>query len=112
MAVQAKAKNIGVSPKKVRQVLDVIRGKRVEEALELLHLLPTPTAAQVAKVVNSAAANAENNLMMARDQLRIVSTYADPGIILKRIRARPRGRVGRIKKRRSHITVVVDQEVS
>ena len=112
MAVQARAKNIGVSPKKIRQVLDVIRGKRVDEAMDILNLLPTPTAAQVAKVVNSAAANAENNLMMARDQLRIVGTYADPGITLKRIRPAPRGRAGRIKKRHSHITVIVDQEVS
>ncbi len=110
MAVRAIAKNISISPKKLQRVVETIRGMRVEDALEALRFLPTPAAAQVAKVVNSAAANAENNLMLARENLYIVGVYANKGLTLKRFRARPRGRVGRITKRHSHITVVVDQE--
>ncbi len=110
MAVRAVAKNVGVSPKKVRRVVSVVRGKRVTTALELLEFLPSPAARQVAKVVKSAAANAENNSMMAQEELTIVEIHADPGVVLRRFRARSRGRASRIIKRTSHITVLVDEE--
>ena len=110
MAVKAVAKNIGVSPKKMRRVLKTVRGQKVETALQILGFLPTPAAREVAKVVKSAAANAENNLMLNQDELRIVGIYADKGQVLKRIRPSPRGRASRILKRSSRITVVVDEE--
>ena len=110
MAVKAVAKNVGVSPKKMRKVLKVIRGQKVEKALEILSFLPTPVARQVAKVVKSAANNAENNNMMSQGDLKIVAIHADPGVTLHRTRARSRGRANRILKRTSHITVVVDEE--
>ena len=110
MTVKATSTNTGISVKKLKLVVDLVRNKNVDEALEILQFMPSPAAARVAKVVKSAAANAENNLMMAPDELRVMSISADPGPTAKRFRAAARGRAGRIKKRSSHITVVVDQE--
>ena len=110
MAVKAVAKNVGVSPKKMRRVLKIVRGQKVETALKILSFLPTPTARQVAKVVKSAANNAENNNMMSQGSLKIIAIYADPGVTLRRNRARSRGRASRILKRTSHVTVLVDEE--
>lgn len=110
MAVKAVAKNISVSPKKMRRVLKTVRGQKVDAALELLGFLPTPAAREVAKVVKSAASNAENNNMMSQRDLRVVAIHADPGVTLRRFRARSRGRASRILKRTSHITVLVDEE--
>ncbi len=90
--------------------MDLIRGKKVDEALSILRFVPTPTARVVAKVVKSAAANAENNFQMLPTNLRIVRTYADKGATMKRSRANARGRVSPILKRSSHITVVVAEE--
>jgi large subunit ribosomal protein L22 len=112
MAVRAVAKGIGASPKRLKPILDLVRGKRVDEALDTLAFLPSPWARVVAKVVKSAAANAENNLMMDPRALRIVEIVADGGPVLRRFEPKPRGRVGRIRKRTSHITVVVDEEGS
>ena len=108
--VNARAKQLGASTKRLKPILDLVRGKRVEEALDTLRFVTSPWAAQVAKVVQSAAANAENNQFMDRDNLRISSIVADAGPSLKRYRPRARGRMGRINKRASHVTVWVDQE--
>ena len=110
MAVNATAKNTGISAKKVKPIADLVRGKRVEEALQILKFMPSPVAAQVAKVVRSASANGENEQLWRLSDLRIVEIYANEGPRLKRIRARARGRAGRIWRRNSHITVVVDEE--
>lgn len=110
MPIKATATNTGISVKKLKPILDLVRGRPVEEALQILQFLPSPAAAQVAKVVKSAAANAENELMASADQLRIVEIYANQGPRLKRFRARARGRVARVTRPSSHITVVVDQE--
>jgi len=107
MEVRAVAKDTGISPRKVRPLVDMVRGKRVDEALTLLKFAPTPTARVVAKVVKSAAANAENNFQMSPSDLKIVSIFADEAQTLKRFRPRARGRVSPILKRSSHITVVV-----
>ena len=110
MSVQAIAKGVTISPKKLKWIVQSVRGMRVTDALAILKFLPSPAAREVAKVVKSAAANAENNLMLNQDELRIVGIYADKGQVLKRIRPRPRGRSSRILKRSSRITVVVDEE--
>jgi large subunit ribosomal protein L22 len=107
--VRAVAKQIGASTKRLRPILDLVRGKQVDEAINTLNLLPSPWAKTVAKVVNSAAANAETNLLLNRNALRIVQITADQARSLKRVRPRARGRIGRITKRSSHITVVVDE---
>jgi len=107
MEVRAVAKNTGVSPRKVRPLVNMIRGKKVDNALTMLKFAPTPTARVVAKVVKSAAANAENNFQMSPSDLKIVSIYVDEARTMKRFRPRSRGRVSPILKRSSHITVIV-----
>jgi large subunit ribosomal protein L22 len=111
MEVRAVVKNTGISARKVRPLVDMVRGKKVDEALTLLQFTPSPTARVVARVVKSAAANAENNFQMEPTDLRIVNIITGQGRTLKRFRARARGRANRILKRSSHITVVVSEEV-
>ena len=112
MEVRAIAKDTGISPRKVRPLVDMVRGKKVDEALTMLQVRPTPTARVVAKVVKSAAANAENNFQMSPADLKIVSIFADEARTMKRFRARARGRASPILKRSSHITVIVAEEES
>ena len=107
MEVRAIVKDTGVSPRKVRPLVDMVRGKKVDEALTMLRFAATPTARVVAKVVKSAAANAENNFQMSPSDLEIVTIFADEARTLKRYRPRARGRAGHILKRSSHITVIV-----
>ena len=107
MEVRAVAKDTGISPRKVRLLVDMVRGKKVDEALTILRFAPTPTAQVVAKVVKSAAANAENNFQMSPSDLKIVTVFADEARSLKRFRPRARGRASPILKRSSHITVIV-----
>ncbi|MSQ61842.1 MAG: 50S ribosomal protein L22 [Dehalococcoidia bacterium] len=108
MRVRAVARQIGVSPRKVRLVLRELPGKRVEDALTLLQFMPTPAAREVAKVVKSAAANAEHNFNLLARDLRVTSATASAGMTLKRWKARSRGRPAPRLKRSSHITVVVE----
>ena len=110
MEVKAIAKDTGVSPRKVRPLVDMVRGKKVDEALTILKFTPTPTARIVAKVVKSASANAENNFQMSPSDLMITSIFTNEARTLKRYRPRARGRVNHILKRSSHITVIVDEE--
>ncbi len=110
MEVRAIARDTGISPRKVRLLVDMVRGKKVDEALTLLRFAPTPTAQVVAKVIKSAAANAENNYQMTPSDLKIVSIFADEARTLKRFRPRARGRVSPILKRSSHITVTVAEQ--
>ena len=107
--VRAVAKSLGASQKRLKPILDLVRGQRVDDALDTLRLLQSPWAKSVAKVVQSAAANAENNMLMDRDNLKIVRISADNAASLKRFRPRARGRIGRITKRSSHLLVVVDE---
>jgi large subunit ribosomal protein L22 len=110
MKAKAVGKDIGISPQKVRLVINMIRGKKVHEALTILRFLPTPTAKAVAKVIKSAVANAENNFQMSPAELRITDIFADKGHTLKRYRAQSRGRINPILKRSSNITVFVAEE--
>ena len=106
--VRAFAKGVGASQKRLKPILDLVRGRGVDDALNTLGLLTSPWAKTVAKVVKSAAANAENNMFMDRDRLKIVRITADNARPQKRFRPRARGRMGRITKRSSHLTVVVN----
>ena len=110
MKVRAVAKDVGISPQKVRLVINMVRGKKIDEALTVLSFLPTPTAKAVAKVIKSAAANAENNFQMSPADLKVVDIFADQGHTLKRFRPKSRGRISPILKRSSHITVFVAEE--
>jgi large subunit ribosomal protein L22 len=108
--VKAKVKNTGLSAIKVRPLVNMVRGKKVEDALNLLKFMPTPKAKVIAKLVKSAAANAENNFQMDPAGLMIVRIYVDEATGLRRFRARSRGRVSPIRKNSSHITVVVAEQ--
>ena len=108
MEVRALATDQPVSPRKVRLVLDQIEGMPVSEALALLEFLPAPSARMVHKVVRSAAANAENNFDLNPDGLVILRAVADEGRILKRFKARSRGRVAPRLRRYAHIEVIVE----
>ena len=108
--VRAFAKSLGASQKRLKPILDLVRGQPVNDALNTLGLLTSPWAKTVYKVVQSAAANAENNMLMHRDSLRIVRITADRGPPLKRFRPRARGRMGRVLKPTCHLTVIVNDE--
>ncbi len=110
MEVSATARYLPVSARKVRLVLQQLPGKRVDEAMTMLRFLPTPHARLVAKVVRSAAANAENNYAIDVSELRIKRAYAGEARRLKRFKAKARGRVAPILHRTSHVTVVVEEE--
>jgi len=109
MEVKAVAKNIRVSPRKLRPLVDVIRGKTLDEALTILKFASTPRAKVVAKLIRSAAANAENNFEMSPN-LKIARIFVDEARTMKRFTPRARGRASAILKRSSHITVVVAEE--
>lgn len=110
MEVSATARYLPVSARKVRLVLEQLPGKRVDDAMVMLRFLPTPHAKLVAKVLQSAAANAENNYALDTAELRVKRAYAGEGRTLKRFRAKARGRAGSILHRTSHVTVVVEEE--
>ncbi len=110
MKVRAIVKNTGVPARTVRPILDVIRGKKAEEALTILKFAPSPKARIVSKVVKSAMANAENNYQLIASDLKIADIYANDAPMLKRFKARSRGQSSPILKRSSHITVVVTEE--
>ena len=104
----AKARFVRVSPTKARRVIDLVRGKSVTEALDILRWAPQAASEPVAKVIASAAANAQNNDGLDPSTLVVAAVYADEGPTAKRIRPRAQGRAFRIRKRTSHITVIVE----
>lgn len=112
MEVTATAKQISHSPQKLRYIAAAIKGLAVEEALVVLRYHPSPWARVMAKVVRSAAANAENNYELDPMELHVTKVDIGEGTRLKRFYPRARGRVSRITKRHSHITVVVNDERS
>ncbi|MBM6999625.1 50S ribosomal protein L22 [bacterium] len=104
---RAVARYVRISPRKVRVVIDLIRGKNVDKARTILAFSDRNAAETILKVLNSAIANAENNFGMRADDLYVKTCYVDEGPTLKRIRPRAKGSAARILKRSSHITVVV-----
>jgi large subunit ribosomal protein L22 len=107
MKVRAQAKYVRHSPYKVRRVLDLVRGLPVQEAEDVLRLSPRGATVPISKVLRSAVANAEHNHALDADDLVVAEAFADEGPTLKRYRPRARGRATRIRKRTSHITIVV-----
>jgi large subunit ribosomal protein L22 len=102
------ARFVRVSPRKARRVIDLVRGRSVEDALDILRWAPQAASEPVAKVIASAAANAQNNNGLDPATLVVATVYADEGPTAKRIRPRAQGRAFRIRRRTSHITVVVE----
>ncbi|EHS7200320.1 50S ribosomal protein L22 [Staphylococcus pseudintermedius] len=107
MEAKAVARTIRIAPRKVRLVLDLIRGKDVREAVAILKLTNKASSPVVEKLLMSALANAEHNYGMNTDQLVVKEAYANEGPTLKRFRPRAQGRASAINKRTSHITIVV-----
>jgi large subunit ribosomal protein L22 len=108
----AKARFVRVSATKARRVIDLVRGKSVADALDILRWAPQAASEPVAKVIASAAANAQNNNGLDPATLVVATVYADGGPTAKRIRPRAQGRAFRIRKRTSHITVIVESRPS
>lgn len=111
----ARLRHIRITPMKARRVVNLIRGKNAQEALAILKFAPQAAAEPVAKLVNSAIANARvkadnENVPLNEDELVITRAFVDEGTTLKRFRPRAQGRAYRINKRTSHITVVVQSE--
>jgi large subunit ribosomal protein L22 len=104
----AKARFVRVSPRKARRVIDLVRGRSVADALDILRWAPQAASEPVAKVIASAAANAQNNNGLDPTTLVVATVYADEGPTAKRIRPRAQGRAFRIRRRTSHITVIVE----
>lgn len=110
MQAKATAKYMRVSPRKMKFVCNMVRGKNVDEALSILKFTPKKGADILEKVVKSAVANAENNFDMDRDSLYVAEVYSNQGPTLKRWRPRAQGRAYKILKRTSHISVVVKEK--
>jgi len=98
-----------MSTKRLRPLVDALRGKRVQEAMNALRFVPGPAALRISMVLKSAVSNAENNMMMSASRLKVVGATVDGGPVIKRFRARARGRVGSVHRPTSHITIVVDE---
>jgi large subunit ribosomal protein L22 len=107
---QAHVKHVRISSRKVKIVIDLIRGKKVDDALAILMFTPKSASPVVTKLLNSAIANAVNNRDMDRSMLYVAEVYANPGPTLKRFVARSRGSASPILKRTSHISVILDQK--
>jgi len=105
----ARTKNVGISDYKLRLVMDQIRGKMVNEAVPMLRYMASPAAAEILKILNSAASNAEHNDLQSRDDLKVVRITADKATWIRRYRPKARGRVGSFDRPTSHITIEVDE---
>jgi large subunit ribosomal protein L22 len=109
MEVRASAQRVRISPRKARLVLDMIRGKKVTEAIEITRFVPNKAALDVHKLLKSVAANAENNYDLDPDDLWIKDIRADDAPQMRRFKPKARGRVGRIIRRSTHISVVAEE---
>ncbi len=110
MKTKAAARFIRISPRKIRLVMDQVRGMQVEQAISKLAFAPQKGARILKKLISSAVANAEQDTNVDVDALYIKQIYADEGPILKRWRPRAQGRATRIRKRTSHLTVILDEK--
>lgn len=110
MEAKAVARYVRIAPRKVRLVVDLIRGKKVGEAISILKHTPNHSSEVIEKVLKSAIANADHNFNMDIDNLVVSQIFVDQGPTLKRFRPRAQGRATRIHKRTSHITVVVSEK--
>lgn len=110
MQAKAIARTVRIAPRKVRLVVDLIRGKQVGEAIATLRLTPKAASPVVEKLLNSAIANAEHNYDMDINNLVVSEVFVDEGPTMKRFRPRAQGRASQINKRTSHITIVVKEK--
>ncbi len=112
MEVRASVQRVRVSPRKARLVVDMVRGKKVSEAIEIMKFVPNKAAGDVEQLLRSVSANAENNYDLDPNDLWIKSIHADDASQMRRFKPKARGRVGRIIRRSTHITVVAEERGS
>ena len=112
MEVRASAQRVRISPRKARLVVDMVRGKKVTEAIEIMKFVPNKAAIDISKLLKSVAANAENNYDLDPEDLWIKAIFADDAPQMRRFKPKARGRVGRIIRRSTHITVVAEERGS
>ena len=110
MEAKARARFLRIAPRKARAVIDLIRGKDVQEAQSILKVMPHRATAEIDKVLKSAVANAEHNFEMDTGNLCVSEAYVDEGPTLRRFRPRAMGRATRIRKRTSHITIILNEK--
>ena len=110
MEVKSVVKNTGIAPRKIRALIDMVRGKGVEEALTILNFAASPHAQVITKLIKTAVADAETAHNLAGANLKIIRISANDSMTLKRYKARSRHRVSPILKRSSHITIVVGEQ--
>ena len=110
MEAKARARFLRIAPRKARLAIDLIRGKNVQEAQSILKLMPQKATVDIEKVLNSAVANAEHNHEMDTGNLYVSQAFVDEGPTLRRFRPRAMGRATRIRKRTSHITIILDEK--
>lgn len=109
MEVRAQARYVRIAPRKVRIVTDLVKGKGTDEAIALLRYTPKRAVGMLSKLLRSAIANAGNNHEMDTSNLYVYQVYVDEGPTLKRFRPRAMGRASRIRKRTSHITIILKE---
>lgn len=109
MEVRASLQRVRVSPRKARLVVDMVRGRKVSEAIEMMKFVPNKAAADIEKLLKSVSANAENNYDLDPDALWIKAIYADDASQMRRFKPKARGRVGKIIRRSTHITVIAEE---
>lgn len=109
MEVRASAQRVRISPRKARLVVDMVRGKKVTDAIEIMKFVPNKAAEDVEKLLRSVAANAENNYDLDPNDLWIKAIFADDASQMRRFKPKARGRVGRIIRRSTHITVIAEE---
>ena len=110
MEVRASLQRVRVSPRKARLVVDMVRGQKVTDAIEMMKFVPNKAAGDVEKLLRSVAANAENNYDLDPDDLWIKAIYADDAPQMRRYKPKARGRVGKIIRRSTHITVIAEEK--
>src|SRR5690606_27972383 len=101
-----------ISPRKARLVVDLVRGKKLDEAIAMLRFVPNKAAEDVEKLLRSVSANAENNYDLDPDELWVKAIYADDAPQMRRFKPKSRGRVGKILRRSCHITVIAEERNS
>jgi len=109
MEVRASLQRVRVSPRKARLVVDMVRGRKVSEAIEMMKFVPNKAASDVERLLKSVSANAENNYDLDPDDLWIKAIYADDAPQMRRFKPKARGRVGKILRRSTHITVIAEE---
>ena len=112
MTVKARTKNIGISAKKIRPLVNLLRGKKAVDAINILSFMPSNSSEVLLELIKSAIANAEHNNGADIDDLKVKTIFVDEGVTAKRFRARAKGRASGIKKPYSNLTIILSENIN